>query len=160
MNMSVPLSKDGIRLAVREVEAYRARLAAREQQFVRRVAEIGLLAARSAPVDTGELQGSITLEKIGPSHYAIVADSDHAAYVEFGTGVVGEGTYPETPQGWEYNRDSPHKDDTGEWTFWWGERGFWMRTRGHAAQPFMLPAAEAMRNAVPRIAREVFGNVR
>jgi HK97 gp10 family phage protein len=36
-------------------------------------------------VRTGEHRDSIHTEKRGDAHYAIVADSDHSAYVELGT---------------------------------------------------------------------------
>jgi len=57
------------------------------------------------PVDTGELQNSIvyTLEDVGKVVVGtVVAAADHAAYVEFGTGVrgaasPGSGPYPYSP---------------------------------------------------------------
>jgi HK97 gp10 family phage protein len=41
-------------------------------------------AAELAPVDTGELRGSISHQKLGDG-WAVVASAPHAAYVEYGT---------------------------------------------------------------------------
>lgn len=37
------------------------------------------------PRDTGELEASIAVEKIGPGRYAIIAGAPHAVFVEYGT---------------------------------------------------------------------------
>lgn len=51
-----------------------------------------------APIDTGDLRGKIHAEsaqKNGDEISAsVIASSDHAVFVEFGTGVRGAGSYP------------------------------------------------------------------
>ena len=50
----------------------------------------------------------------------LINEYQKAVYVEFGTGIVGE----ENPHkmassaGYEYNVDSPYKDEQGRWTFY------------------------------------------
>ena len=79
------------------------------------------------PYDTGELQESIThkTDVIGDTVIGtITAGTDHAMFVEFGTGVVGNGTYPGDSSGWMYDMwghgekgwKYPKKDGTFGWT--------------------------------------------
>lgn len=43
-------------------------------------------AKQRVPVDTGRLKNSISVKKLKPYLYQLVAQSNYAAYVEFGTG--------------------------------------------------------------------------
>ena len=43
-------------------------------------------ATAAAPVDTGELKSSINWKEVGKLSYELRADTNYAAYVEFGTG--------------------------------------------------------------------------
>ena len=64
------------------------------------------IAKSYCPVDTGELQNSIThkTEVIGGKVEGVIeAGTDHAMFVEFGTGVKGKGTYPGDDKAWEYD---------------------------------------------------------
>ena len=120
------------------------------------LAEFGLESAiANAPVDTGELRDGIGLYRIGDRRYAVVAKCGHAAFVEYGTGVVGEGTYGgELPPSWEYSV-GPSIDEDG-WWYYVDEEGVGHWTQGQPAQGFMALTAEQVRAAVPAIAREVF----
>lgn len=84
-----------------------------------------------APVDTGELKESIHTASVQPVGTkvsgTVVASAEHAAFIEFGTGLRGEGTYPgDLPAGWVYDHNG---------------RGW----QGHPAQPYMRPAIETAR---------------
>lgn len=107
---------------------------------VNRLAETGANYARYiCPKDTYELAGSITSEtRVSGTKVTgtITAGSDHAAYVEFGVGVVGQGTYPGDDSGWQYNVPSEFKDETGGW--WWNNT----YTHGNVANPFMYNTAK------------------
>lgn len=103
----------------------------------------------------GELRNSIhtAIEKSPGGAVGICyTDSDHAAYVEFGTGPVGAAsggngsdvkvTYSLGP--WK------HKSRTGKvfYTDYWiyrDENGRFHATRGQPAQPFMYPSAMAVK---------------
>lgn len=54
------------------------------------------------PVDTGDLRESAhVVFKEGSLEGELVVDSDHAIYVEFGTGIVGKNSpHPEKDSGW------------------------------------------------------------
>lgn len=80
----------------------------------------------------------------------IIASGKGIAYVEYGTGLVGKGTYEgETPQSgvpitgqWTYFYDSPHKTPNGGWFF-----GHTF-TRGRVAGMQMFNTAKSLRQYV------------
>lgn len=155
------LSPSSAREAARAVEEYRRALLRKLEELLRRLAEAGVDAAvRVVPEDTGELAASISVEQRGSSDYLVVAACGHAAYVEFGTGVVGKGTYAgELPAGWGYDeRRTPAAHDPADPSRWYyyDRDGNLRSTRGQRASGFMLAASEEMRREVARIAREVF----
>ena len=90
-----------------------------------------------APVDTGNLAGSIHQEvKLRGENLEgrVFTNIQYAPYVEFGTGIKGNGSYPYKVEGLNLSyRDSSwvYTPDGGE-TFY--------RTKGQVAQPFMYPA--------------------
>lgn len=90
-----------------------------------------------APVDTGNLAGSIRMEvkkNGGNMEGRVFTNVQYAPYVEFGTGSKGSGTYPYDIKGLSLSyRDTPwvFTPDGGE-TFY--------RTKGQVAQPYMYPA--------------------
>jgi HK97 gp10 family phage protein len=103
----------------------------------------------------GELRNSIHVSTEKSSDGVVglcYSDSDHAAFVEFGTGPVGAAsggngsdvavTYSMGP--WK------HKSRTGKvfYTDYWiyrDENGRFHATRGQPAQPFMYPSAMAVK---------------
>jgi hypothetical protein len=91
--------------------------------------------------ETGELVGSIhpgPISLIGTVvSGTVVADSGHAGFVEFGTGLRGVGTYP-------YPLPETGVPFTGSWVYDYKKQN-WI---GHEAQPFMRPGLDTAR---PRI---------
>lgn len=162
MKLSISLDPTSISQAISQLQEYQRSFESKLDELCRRLAEIGLETAVAAvPVDTGDLKSSIFMERRGNAEYVVVADNDHAAFVEFGTGVVGQGTYDgELPSSWGYDqRRTPTAHDPLDPTAWYYRNpntGIVHKTRGHAAQPYMLPASEAMRQSVMAIAKEVF----
>lgn len=157
----VELSRESIRAALDEVRAYRGSLPSRLEELLQRLCEEGVAAAVAVvPEDTGELAASIRLERRGERDFLVVADCGYAAFVEFGTGVVGQGTYQgDLPAGWGYDeRRTPQAHDPIDPTYWYyyDRDGELRRTRGQRASGFMLAASEEMRGKVSGIAREVF----
>jgi len=163
--VSVSLGASGIRRIRAEVESLRRNLPAIADEICRRLGEVGVATAvEVVPVDTGQLAGSIGLLRRGPRDYLVVADGEYAAFVEFGTGVVGSGTYPgELPDGWRYDvRWSPWAHDVDDPSAWYyvDQDGVRHKTRGQQASGFMASAAEEMRRKAVAIAREVVASCR
>ena len=155
------LSSASVREAIAQLERYRDGLPAKLERMLARLSEEGVAAAVAVvPEDTGELRSSIESRREGPRRYLVVAENGHAAFVEFGTGVVGQGTYPgELPKGWGYDtRRTPEAHDPADPTLWYyyDRDGDLRCTRGRVASGYMLAASEEMRRKVLEIAREVF----
>ena len=96
---------------------------------VERLCQIGEDEAKAkVHVDSGELRDSIThtvkqtKKKVKGT---VSAGTDHAMFHEFGTGLIGEGTYPGDSSGWVYDYKNQN----------------W---QGHKANPFMYEAAKRM----------------
>lgn len=162
-SLKAKLSASSVRNLVHEVNRYETELRVKCDKLCRRLGEIGVETAVSiVPVETGSLRDSISLMKRGESHYVVVADCEYAAFVEFGTGVVGRGTYQhELPEGWQYLQNPPRSpwahdpDDVSTWHYL-GDDGAFHSTRGQEGAGFMGSAAEAMRQKVFETAKEVF----
>lgn len=54
-----------------------------------------------APTDTGRLRSSINVKKLEPLAYELRAETDYAAYVEFGTGPYAESYVPSLDKEWQ-----------------------------------------------------------
>ena len=87
-----------------------------------------------APVDTGELAGSIHMEQKKTAtgrEGRVYTNLEYAMYVEFGTGVRGNGSYPYDIDG----IDLAYKED-------------W---QGMKAQPYMYPALKNNEKTILKI---------
>lgn len=159
--IKVGLSAESVAKATEQVRRYAASLPARCDEFAARLAEAGVEAAvRNVKMDTGGLESGISAQRKGRGLFCVVSVGDYAVFVEFGTGVVGEGTYEgELPDGWDYDsRQTPEAHDADDPTRWYyyDEDGRLRSTRGQKASSYMARAAEEMRQKVLPIAREVF----
>lgn len=161
MRIPLELSARSVAEAVRAVDGYAGSLAPKCRTLCKRLAEAGVEAAvADVRKDTGELAAGIHVEEFGDSSYLVVSDGDHAAFVEFGTGVVGRGTYPgELPAEWGYDeRRTPSAHDEKDPTRWYyrDREGAVRSTRGQTANAYMAGASDQMRARALAIAREVF----
>ena len=89
--------------------------------------------AQFPAVDTGALHDSITGEYIKALHSGTISTNVYyAAFVEYGTGIVGaDNSHPDSG-GWAY--DVNNHGDAG---WWYQVDGGWRHTRGMPARPFM-----------------------
>ena len=167
------LSKSSIENAIKQLRAYQNDLTYKCQLLAEKLAEKGVEIARVQIADldaifTSELLSSIHAEYKGSiksgSVWSVVAGTDHAMFVEFGTGIVGkQSPYPgELPDGvsWEYASGKTirqladgrygwfYKDDDGQWWF----------TEGMPSRPFMYYTSIQLRDIVVKTAKEVFEN--
>ena len=94
--------------------------------------------------------------------FYIVADSEHAAFVEFGTGQIGEeAPYPyPLPEGvkWEYNSGKTiFEISPGQYGWFYQKNGEWYFTQGMPSRPFMYETSLELYDIVLQTAKEVFG---
>lgn len=151
----VSLDANSIDEAITKLKDYQARVEAAGTKIVERLTKDGAKQAQDLvsymnAVDTGELMGSIIGEADG-NKGTITAGTDHAAYVEFGTGVVGAGSPHPNPVGWAY--DINGHGDAG-WIYK-GDDGRLHWTRGMPSRPYMYDTAQMLAEAVPQVAQEV-----
>lgn len=155
-----PYDIKSINKALKQIEVYRQDFESKEQEFVRRLAEIGLSVARTgfqlADYD-GEKDVVVSMNQTG-TQATIVASGQTVGFIEFGTGVrypewSGDDTDFTPPQHGTYGKGkgkNPHG--------WWftANAGSSQHTYGNMPAEAMLTARDRMIEQVVRIAREVW----
>ena len=89
--------------------------------------------------DSGELYDSVGYEVTDDVGH-IYANATHAKFVEYGTGVVGNGTYPNGIP-WAYDIHGHGEDG---WVYY--KKGSFHWTQGQASRPFMYDTAKELKN--------------
>lgn len=162
----VNLSAKSFRKLAKDIRDYRNGLQDKCEEFAYRMAEEGIAIAQMKilgfdAVMTGELLDSMNLEagdivSNGATYY-IYTDCDWAAFVEFGTGIVGsENPHPETGlANWKYD-----VNDHGDAGWWYFNDGEWYWTKGMPSRPFMYETGKELRDmsVILNIAKDVFGD--
>lgn len=173
--ITITLSQKSIQDAISQIKSYQNDLTYKCQLLAEKLAEKGVEIARLQLADldaifTTELISSVHAEYKGSVKgggiWVVVAGTDHAMFVEFGTGIVGKRSpYPgNLPDGidWQYASGKTirqladgrygwfYKDDDGQWWF----------TEGMPSRPFMYYTAQELEKIVVETAREVFGGNR
>lgn len=156
--------------AVAEVERIENTIKSKTNQLITRLSRAGVEIASArlmayGAISTGELDVSLHYLISEDGRRGIIrTDSDHAAFVEFGTGVRGAASpHPTLP--WAY--DIHGRGDSGWWyptdaadpnpTKRQGPDGsFWAWTKGMPSRPFMYDTARELADRIPDTAREVF----
>ncbi len=171
-NLKADLSVSSIRNLQKELEKYRDSLTFKCRLLAEKLSERGVEIARVqiASLDaifTGELIQSLHSEyKVSTPYgaiFAIVTDSDHAAFVEFGTGQRGKDTpypYP-LPEGvsWDYNVGKTIRQNATTGRYYWfypGQDGKWHYTEGLPSRPFLHNTSIELLREIPKIAKEIF----
>lgn len=164
------LSQASIKQLKKDLRTYRDDLQRKCRLLAQLLAEKGVSIAKVkiatlGAVFTGELISSVHIEEKGSTKsktiFAIVVDSKHAAFVEFGTGQMGEeGGYPHPfPPGvdWEYNTGKTiFEISPGEYGWFYFRDGEWHFTQGMPSRPFMYETFIELKSIVEKTAREVF----
>lgn len=161
MNLKVDLSQSSINSALKYLNYLAKTIEDASDTIPEELGELGKsIAEKHVSVYTGELIGNIKVIKQGDGHYQLEANSPHAAFHEFGTGVMGQGTYPYPfPVPWKYNAGWKRNtrfdaSDPNKWFYVDPNDGQWHSTRGQRGHAYMAQAAEAMRQEVIPMAKE------
>jgi HK97 gp10 family phage protein len=104
-----------------------------------------------APVDKGQLAGSIHMKvkkKRNRVEGRVYTNVEYAPYVEFGTGITGNGTYPYKIEGLSLT----YKDKG--WAYFDEDKGEWIYTKGQEAQPYMYPALNLHKETIMRMFKD------
>ena len=169
--LKADLSISGIRQLQKDIEKYQNSIEYKAKLLAENLADMGVEIARVKissldAIFTGELIQSVHTEYKssirGGAIFCVVADSDHAVFVEFGTGVVGQKTpYPYPfPKGvsWEYASGKTIRqlsDGRYGW-FYKGDNGQWYFTEGMESRPFMYETSLELEKKVVSVAKRVF----
>lgn len=141
MNFKTTSSYSGMNTAVIE-RTFRAA----SRLSVEQSAEVVLEEAEAlVPVRSGELRESGHVEVDSDAtedHAYVVFDAPHAQFVEYGTGVTGDGTYP-------YELPEEGVPITGSWVYDYKKQNW----HGMEAQPYARPALDTARPAIIEIFR-------
>ena len=160
MVIELKLEEQSINKAIAELQEYINEIEKKVNRATKELAELGERTAKqNVAVETGALASSIHVNGSN-GEYEIVCNGrtthPHAAFVEFGTGVVGaSNSYPYSfPEGvsWAYDVNGHGKDG---WTYI-GQDSQQHWTMGMPARPFMAPAASTMRSNVLSVYRKAF----
>lgn len=166
-----PFDPKSITEAIRRVKQYEKEFAAKEREFVRRLAEIGVSVA-STGFSLADYDGTkdvqVVMQQSG-SRAAVIALGETVGFIEFGTGVKNpewvdknnasgnpytppaHGTYGDlkgaNPKGWYYNPHGSSDKDGG---------AVGIHTYGNIPAEAMLTARNTMIERITAIAREVW----
>ena len=160
--IKMTLSASSIDNAIKELKAFRKSINGKRDKLLEELARIGVQEASvrfTTAMYDGINDSAVTLESTSDG-YAIVAEGNAVAFIEFGSGVYhnpGE-PYPNArPEGivgiGEYGKGHGKRQAWG----YRDESGEVVVTHGNPAAMPMWYASEEMRNNIAKIAREVFG---
>lgn len=159
-SIEMDLNPSSIARAIKEIELFQKQLSESLLELTERLTEEGINVAKMQiaaleAVDTGELEGSIQ-GYFSPNLHAgfVYTNTFHALFVEYGTGVVGQGTYPTTTAGgWQYDI---HDHGEKGWVYHNDNDGKFHWTKGYVARPFMLNTFEWLKEAAPEMAASLW----
>ena len=156
----IKFSLDEIDRAIKEVEQFKQEFLRKCDQLIEVLTETGVEVAKVqvAQLDavyTGELLNSIEGYYSPTYNVGIIkAGAYYAAYVEFGTGVVGSQSPHPVPQSWQY--DVNNHGNKG-WVYYDDYSGEFRWTKGFKSRPFMYNTARELEKICAQVARGVFG---
>lgn len=125
IDTSDTMFKNMLNTLKKEVNALSAEI---DQEIAAHTELMATSAKRMCPVDTGRLRSSISAKKDQFMSYYLVAQTDYAAYIEFGTGGYASSYVPSLEKEWQ-EIAAKYK----------GKR----KVQGMPARPYMRPSIQA-----------------
>lgn len=150
--IKISLDPKSIDKAIKQTKAYRDKVASLDKKIVSAATEMGADTAKDLAMymnayDSGELVNGIQARVDDPTHGRVVSTAPHSAFVEMGTGIVGQQNPGETIPGWRYD-----VNEHGEEGWWYiGSDGKPHWTKGMPSRPFMYETARMLRDSIPWI---------
>lgn len=168
--IQVRLDPQSVDNAIRELNQYKTEVENKTRQLVQRLVDLGANVVRVKIVEMGAYYSGELYAGAG-GYYSptlnagvVRVTSDHVAFVEFGTGVMGQSN---PHKNGEYLSKASWAYATGRTIFttkygrvgWYypTDNGEYRFTEGMKSRPFMYETALELQREFPRIAREVFG---
>lgn len=168
MNIEIELSPESVKAAIAKLEAYRDSLRDKNDEFVKKLAEIGIPIIHSKVNEAaGEGTNTTHVVELDPKSFGdfsqctVTLSGSDILFIEFGAGV----TYnpDETPHAEEFGYGIgtyPGQTHAFDEDGWWyrDESGVGIHTYGTRATMPMLQASKEMILKIREIAREVYGS--
>ena len=168
-NIEIRLDPKSVENAIKELQAYKKEVENKARLLVQRLTDYGADIARIKIVDMGAVYSGELLSGVDGYFSPLLnagyvkVTSDHVAFVEFGTGVVGQQS-PHTngeylsKAAWVYatgQKIFTTKDGKVGWIYPTDDGGFRF-TEGMKSRPFMYQTALELQRVFPQMAKEVF----
>lgn len=167
--IAVTLDPNDIAKAISEIEEYRKEIERRARLLVQTLTKLGASITRTKIIGMGAVYSGELLSGVDGYFSPLLnagfvkVSSDHVAFVEFGTGVVGRASPHRNGEylakaAWSYASGAKiftTKDGRVGWIYPTDDGGFRF-TEGMRSRPFMYETALALQREFPRIAKEVF----
>jgi hypothetical protein len=162
--------KGSIGKALRKIRAYKRRVENNTRLLIQKLTDYGVEIAQIKIVSMGAFYSGELLSGVS-GYYSTTLNagfvkvaSDHVAFVEFGTGVVGQNSPHKNGEylskaAWNYAsgiKIFTTKDGKVGWIYPTDDGGFRF-TEGMKSRPFMYETALELQRKFPQIAKEVFG---
>ena len=168
--IKIDLNKSGsLENGIKELKAYKQRIQERTSLLVQKLTDYGAEIARIKIVNMGAFYSGELLSGVS-GYYSptlnagfVKVANDHVAFVEFGTGVVGQNNSHKNGEylskaAWSYASGTKiftTQDGRVGWIYPTDDGGFRF-TEGMASRPFMYETALELEHSFGRIAKEVF----
>ena len=168
--IKINLNKKGsLENGIKELEAYKKRIKEKTSLLVQKLTDYGAEIVRIKIVNMGAFYSGELLSGIdgyfSPTLNSgfVKVTSDHVAFVEFGTGVVGQNNPHKNGEylskaAWSYATGSKiftTRDGRVGWIYPTDDGGFRF-TEGMESRPFMYETALELERNLGKIAKEVF----
>lgn len=165
----VGLDPKSIEKAIKELNQYKKEIENKTKLLIQRLTDLGANVVRVKIVEMGAYYSGELLSGVDGYFSPLLntgfvrVTNDHVAFVEFGTGVVGQAN-PHTngeylsKAAWQYATGPKiftTKDGRVGWIYPTDDGGFRF-TEGMQSRPFMYETALELQREFPKIAKEVF----
>lgn len=168
--IQVQLDPKSVADAITEIQEYQKEVESKSKLLVQRLTDLGAKIARVKIVEMGAYYSGELLSGVGGYFSPILnagfvrVTNDHAAFVEFGTGVIGRAKPHKNGEylakaAWGYATGPKiftTQDGRVGWIYPTDDGGFRF-TEGMESRPFMYQTALDLQREFPRMAKEVFG---
>lgn len=152
--MTASLSADSLGRLERELLAYADRVEGACPAIAEALGQVAAETARAAcPVRGGSLAGSIGVTSDGAGSAEVTASSEHAAFVEFGTGIGSPSGHPKDAEAMGAVGYAVNASGKGEPGWAYPSEDGWKWTHGQSGKGFMAAGAEEARSRVAEVAR-------
>lgn len=152
------LSVGSIKAARKELQQYKQEVEKKIKLVISQLIAEGVEIARKEIISLGAVDSEWLYKSLDGLIYTdgksgiIFTDCPYAAFVEFGTGVVGKSNpHPEIP--WKY--DVNQHGEIG-WVYYDEESGRFRWTKGMPSRPFMYNTSRELLERAEKIAKAVF----